>query len=185
VKFSCLRHGEIESNLKKIYAGRSAEPLTPRGRRQAEVAARQLSSRDIDAIYCSPLQRTRETAEIIGSFLGITPRAAPGFIELKMGPWEGKSEEFVSREFPQAWQVWNTRPAELALPGRETLEELQGRVLSGIEKLKRASRGKNLLIVTHVAIIRVLLLHVQGLHLNFYRTLPIPNGKIFELGELS
>jgi len=126
-----------------------------------------------------------ETAAIIGNLLGIKPVAEESFKELRMGHWEGKSEEQISREFPQAWQIWNTRPAALALAGRETLEELSGRVLSGIERLRNENQGKHLLIVTHVAIIRVLLLHLQGLDLNLYRTLHIPNGKIFDLGGLS
>lgn len=181
---SCLRHGEIESNLKRIYAGWAEESLTPRGRQQARDAAQQLISAGIDAIYCSPLRRTMETAEIIGSHLGIKPVAEESFKELRMGPWEGKSEEQVSREYAQAWQIWNTTPAALVLDNRETLEELLGRVLSGIKKLKTENAGKHLLIVTHVAIIRVLLLHSQGLDLNLYRTLHIPNGKIFDLRGL-
>ena len=126
-----------------------------------------------------------ETAEIIGGILGIKPVPEESFIEIRMGPWEGKSEELISREFPQAWQIWNTRPAELLLAGRETLEDLLGRVLAGMDKLSLENQGKNLLIVTHVAIIRVLLLHFQGLDLNLYRTLHIPNGKIIKLGALS
>jgi len=125
-----------------------------------------------------------ETAEIIGSLLRIKPVPEESFKELRLGPWEGKSEELISREFPQAWQTWNTKPAALVMAGRETLEELSGRVWSGVEKLRHEHQGKHLLIVTHVAIIRVLLLHLQGLDLNLYRTLPIPNGKIFDLGDL-
>jgi broad specificity phosphatase PhoE len=185
VRFLCLRHGEIESNRNRIYAGRSEEPLTLRGRQQAMEAAKQLTSLGVDAIYCSPLRRTKETAEIIGSFLGIRPVAEKSFIEMRMGPWEGKSEDLVSREFPDAWQIWNTKPAELSLDGRETLTELQIRVLSGIEKLKRHNQDHNLLIVTHVAIIRVLLLHFQNLDLNLYRSLHIPNGIVFHLGRPS
>jgi broad specificity phosphatase PhoE len=180
-----LRHGEIESNRKKIYAGWAEEPLTPRGRQQARDAAKQLIPLGIEAIYCSPLRRTRETAEIIGDLLGIRPVPEESFIELRMGPWEGKSEELVSREFPREWQIWNTRPAELVLDARETLAELLARILSGIEKLKRENQGKNLLVITHVAIIRVLLLHSQGMDLNLYRTLHIPNGKIFDLKDFS
>jgi len=125
-----------------------------------------------------------ETAAIIGNILRIKPVPEESFKELRLGPWEGKSEELICREFPQDWQTWNTKPAALMLEGRETLEELSGRVLSGIEKLRNENKGKHLLIVTHVAIIRILLLHLQGLDLNFYRTLHIPNGEIFHLGGL-
>ena len=182
--FYCVRHGEIASNVQRIYAGWSEESLTSRGRQQARDAADKLISIGIEGIYCSPLRRTMETAEIIGSLLGLKPQPEEGFKELKMGPWEGKSEDQISREFPHEWQIWNTRPAELAVPGRETLAELQERTLSGIEKLKAKRPWRNLLIVTHVAIIRVLLMHCQTMDLNLYRTISIPNGQIFHLGGI-
>jgi broad specificity phosphatase PhoE len=185
MSFFCLRHGEIQSNLNKVYAGWAEEPLTPRGRQQAKEVAKQLISLRIRAIYCSPLQRTMETAEIIGDLLGIKPIPDESFIELRMGPWEGKSEYQISREFPLEWQLWNTIPAALVLDGRETLETLLRRAILGIEKLRREENGGNLLIITHVAIIRVLLLHLQGLNLNLYRSIQIPNCKIIDLGELS
>ena len=181
MKLFLVRHGEIESNLKKIYAGWSEEPLTPNGRRQAQEAAEKLVRYDIEAIYCSPLTRTVQTAEIIGSVLSIKPVPEESFKELRMGPWEGKSEDQVSREFPHEWQVWNTRPAELALPGRETLHQLLERNLRGVKRILAEKPAEKSLIVTHVAIIRVLLMHFQWMVPNLYRTLHIPNGQIFDL----
>lgn len=185
MRFYCIRHGETESNLKRIYAGWSDGPLTSRGRQQARGAVQQLIPLGIEAIYCSPLRRTMETATIIGSFFGIKPVPEESFKELRMGPWEGKSEDQIIRECPREWQTWSNRPMELVLAGREPLGELLERTLRGLEKLRAEERGENLLIVTHVAIIRVLLLHFQGLDLNLYRTLHIPNCKVFSLKGVS
>jgi broad specificity phosphatase PhoE len=176
-----IRHGEIAANLRKIYAGQSPERLTGKGRRQAREMADMLTNRGIDEIYCSPVARTVETAEIIGAILGKRPILAEAFRELALGPWEGKSETEVQRDFPAEWQVWNNRPAELVLERRETLGELLQRVLQGLEVIYAQNGHRSVLVVTHVAIIRVLLLHWQTRDLNLYKKISIPHGKIYHL----
>lgn len=179
-----VRHGETASNLRQVYAGRSEEGLNPNGRRQAVEAAKKLTSLNISALYCSPLTRAMETAEIIGKALDREPILDESFGELRLGIWEGKSEEEIAREFPEEWHTWKTRPAEINLEGRETLGELLSRVLQGIAGIKNQFRGSDIVVVTHVAIIRVLLLHSQKRDLNLYPTIPIPNGDIFALENL-
>jgi broad specificity phosphatase PhoE len=184
VQWNFLRHGEIESNLERIYSGRSNEKLTAKGHQQAKAAALRLKGLGVSNIYSSPLPRAVETAEIIGEFIGQKPILEESFNELRLGVWEQKSEDAIQRDFPREWAVWNARPAELILEGRETLRELLHRVLTGIEKIKLGNKGGNVAVVTHVAVIRVLLLHTQKLDLNFYKTFEIPNGKIFPLPGL-
>ena len=184
MKWLFLRHGEIESNRKKVYAGWSEEELTPKGRHQAIEAAKKLLASDIGTIYCSPLKRTIQTAEIIGEILRKKPIPFESFKELKLGIWERKSEEEIQRDFPEQWDLWNTKPAELVVEGRETLHELLERALSGVNKIKAQPRNGNVLVVTHVAIVRVLLLYSNDLDLNLYRTVAIPNGEVTEVEGL-
>ena len=179
-----VRHGEIEANVKKIYAGWSDEGLTQRGRQQAREVAEELPRFEIGSIYTSPLKRAAQTAEIIGGILSKQPVREESFKEMRLGPWEGKSEEEIQRDFPDEWKIWDTSPAELILEGRETLHELLERVLAGLKRVKEREVDGSALVVTHVAIIRVLLLHSQGKDLNLYRTVPVPgNGKIFHLAD--
>ena len=112
-----VRHGEIESNIRKVYAGWNDEPLTKNGIRQAEKAGELLNDKGIDALYCSPLRRAVQTAEIIGEAIGEVPGPDAHFKEMGLGPWEGLSEDEVERCFPEEWRVWNTRPAEFAAGG--------------------------------------------------------------------
>ena len=183
-----VRHGEIESNIRKVYAGWSEEPLTERGVAHAKEAAKALKGKGIGALYCSPLRRTVQTAEIIGE--GINREIVPDdhFKELKLGPWEGLSEDEVASAYPEEWRVWNERPAELVLEGRETLRELQERVLEGVfsRRLTQMDTDLRVVVVTHVAIIRVLMLHSEGRDLNEYKKVPVPgNGEVFRIaGEL-
>lgn len=180
--FYLVRHGEIESNIKKVYAGWSEEPLTENGVRQAEEAGKVLTGKGIGALYCSPLKRAFQTAEIIGGIIGKEPIPDDSFKEIKLGPWEGLSEGEVARRFPEEWQIWNTRPGDLKLDGRETLKALQERVLEGVfgRRLTQMDAELRAVVVTHVAIIRVLMLYSEGRDLNEYKKVPVPgNGEVF------
>jgi len=181
MKCLLIRHGETRSNLLKIYAGWSDEPLTEHGMRQAYQVGKFLATCDIDVIYTSPLWRAIQTAEIIAQQTGAPVIKENGFIEMRMGPWEGKSEEEVAATYPDEWLIWLKKPAELRLPGRETLDQLLDRVLNTFARIKTRNHQGHVVVVTHYAIVRVALLHARGQDLNLYKTVTVPNCLPFEL----
>jgi alpha-ribazole phosphatase/probable phosphoglycerate mutase len=174
-----VRHGEIPSNVKNIYAGTSAEKLTPRGLLQAEDAADKLKAYDLLAIYSSPVERALQTADIIRSKTGLHVHVHNAFREMELGPWQGMSETEVAQRYPEEWKIWNSCPAELDIQGRETLNQLLERVLTGIITIYREHH--NILVVTHVAIIRVLLLWSENESLNMYKSIHVPNAEILTI----
>ena len=176
-----VRHGEIPSNIRKIYAGRSAEKLTAKGREQALQTAQKLTNVEVSALYSSPVERAIQTAGIIGDVIGMKYEIDNSFRELEMGPWEGLSEAEVASRYPQEWKIWNTRPAELKLQGRETLNRLLERVLEGVRRIHAVGGERTSVVVTHVAVIRVLLLWHAGESLNLYKTIHVPNAAVFDL----
>ncbi len=171
-----IRHGEIDSNVAKIYSGRSDEPLNATGRIQAQTAADRLQNMEIGALITSPLRRALETSRIIGERIGRAPQVSEFFNELRMGPWEGLSESAVAERYPEACNIWNSRPAELCLEGRETLDALQKRALRGAHKLRALAGNGHLAIVSHVAVIRVLMLYAEKRPLNDYKKIDVPNA---------
>ena len=173
-----IRHGEIPSNVNNVYAGRSPEHLTEKGVRQAREVSAKLKEYEVDAIYSSPIQRALQTAQIISETKDMDLRIEEAFREIEMGPWEGMSEADVVKQYPDEWSIWCNRPANLKMEGRETLDELLSRVSAGIRGIKDSG---NVVIVTHVAIIRVLLLWHADKSLNLYKTIHIPNAGIFEI----
>ncbi len=80
-----VRHGETESNKEKRYKGWTESPLSPKGISQAEKAGFFLGGKNIDGLYCSDLQRTLNTARIIGSCCGINPVASQLLREIHFG----------------------------------------------------------------------------------------------------
>jgi broad specificity phosphatase PhoE len=176
-----VRRGEILSNVKKIYAGRSDESLAIKGIYQAKQLAVKLRRDQVHALYTSPIPRAYETAAIIGKTIGKKPIINNAFREMELGQWEGISEDRISHDWSVEWITWNQRPAELKLPGRETLGELLHRVMKGVQLIYQDAINRNILVITHVAIIRVLHMWNSGVNLNLYRTIPVPNAKIFKI----
>jgi len=176
-----VRHGEIPANVNKIYAGTISEQLTPRGIRQTEEIADKLKSCNVHSLFSSPIPRAIQTAEIISKKIGKDLVIDHTFREMELGLWEGMSENDIARMYPEEWDTWLSRPAKLKLPGRETLDELLKRVLRGIQRIYHEANDRHIVIVTHVAIIRVLSLWHENKSLNHYKKFHVPNAEIIDI----
>ena len=80
-----VRHGESAGNVNPGMPRRDDPPLTDRGRAQAERAAAALAPLGVEAVYCSPLRRARETAAAIAAASHLPVRGVDGFAEVDMG----------------------------------------------------------------------------------------------------
>jgi probable phosphoglycerate mutase len=123
--FHLLRHGE-HGLLSRVLAGRMpGVGMTERG--QAEIAsqAERLAAEKIAAIYASPLQRTRESAEIVAARLGLPIEFRDDLIELDFGEWTGAT--FDSIRADPRWQAWSTGAASPRSPAAKAC----GRCSSG------------------------------------------------------
>ena len=160
------RHGLTEANLRRVRAGLTDIPLVAEGRAQAERLARRLRDSGIDHIWTSPLRRAVETAHVLSEFLDVPLTEEPGLIEIDVGPWEGLGEDDVAARFPAEYEIWRNRPTTLQLPGHESLEHVRARAVPVIDRLIR--RATPSLCVTHLGVLRVILLHYLARPLDEY-----------------
>jgi alpha-ribazole phosphatase/probable phosphoglycerate mutase len=176
-----VRHGTTESNKEGVYAGWSEEGLAEEGIQEAERLGLEVRAWGITAIYASPLRRALQTACILNRYIRRGLLIEPDLKEMKMGPWEGMSEEEVARRYPSEYETWLMRPSELRLKGRETLAELQQRAVRAVYRISAKHRGGATLLVSHVAPIRCLFLHFNRLPVNSYKGVSVPNLSIHRL----
>ena len=182
-----LRHGQINSNLNKVYSGRSDEPLNAHGLEQAHQAAELVSLQSIDRIISSPLARAGQTATVVAAANNLKVSFDPAFNEMIFGPWEGLSEARVKQQYPLEWTLWKSQSQsqELKLRGRETLEQLQARVIAGMRHVeaetKAEGKGNSILVVSHVAVIRVVALYAQDRPLSEYKSIEVDNCQLFPI----
>lgn len=152
MRIGLIRHGETDWNAAGRLQGTTDIPLNDRGVGQAEDAASFVDADEWAAVYCSPLQRTRDTAAFFATAIGAdAPRILPEVIERSFGELEG---EFVYRED-------GTR-TDLNHPTVEPEGAVVDRVLAALRKLARVHPDEHVLVITHGSVVRLVLQEVLG-----------------------
>ena len=175
-KIILVRHGQTQMNADRIYFGKLNPPLNPLGKIQAHEAKKRLETEitSYDFIHASPLERTKETAEIV-NFLGKRISFDERLEEINFGIFEGlKYREIVERypkEYEESVTNWKTYHYETG----ESLETLQKRVIEYIFSL---DLEKDHLIVTHWGVICSFLSYVMSENLESYWKFKILNGGV-------
>ncbi len=176
-----VRHGRAESNRSGRFAGWGPDPLLPEGRAQAEEAAHALKGRGIEALFSSPVRRARETAEIIASHLGLdVVSLMDGVGDIRVPVWEGRFKSELFMDANSKYSLWKEAPElfnqDGALLDSENLSRCQARSVAAVETLLNSARFRVTAVVTHLCIVRCILLHYFGRPLSDYRKIEINNG---------
>lgn len=175
-----VRHGETELNQAGALRGRLDIPLTPRGAREAEAVGRRIAAEyEVTAISSSPLLRARQTAEKIGAACGMPVANDARFVDIDYGSWAGKPLQEMAEEEARSYLRWLRNPA-IPLPGAENPQAVEKRVIAGLEEI--ASSGAScVVVVSHDAILQLVVRHVLGLPLGTYRGIAQHTGTLNEL----
>lgn len=135
--------------------------------------AQALQDETINAIYSSPLKRAVETALHIGMLHPSTPLIEEsGFIEMNLGAFEGIEVQQWASQHREFRKTWNENPADLAMPGGESLREVQRRSVDTFQRISESHEpDSTLLICSHNFVIASLLCYVSKTPLNQFRKL--------------
>ncbi len=163
-----LRHGATannEAHPPRIQGARSNESLSAVGRLQAEQAAELLERTALSAIYCSPLARAWETAEIVARPHRLTPRVRDALIECDVGQWEGRTWSQVQADDHAYFARFQHDPATQAYRGGENLRQVADRVTPVFDQLLAQHRGQIVAVVAHNVVNRAYLAELLGVPL--------------------
>ncbi len=180
-----VRHGVTAANKENRFAGRTEEPLHPDGVSQVRQLGEQLLGQGISRIFAGPLARTRQTAEIIGEITGAPITFADALTEISIPHWDGLTKEEIRQKFGAQYPTWLEHPAEFAVMGCETLAAVQRRAVRFLERIFEECAGGRILAVSHLVVLRCLILNYQGRPLSDYRAVKVANGKIITLTRSS
>ena len=174
--FHLLRHGE-HGMLGRVLVGRMpGVGMTERGRAEIAAAAERLAGEKVAAIYASPLQRTRESAEIVAARFGLPVAFRDDLIELDFGDWTGSTFEAIRAD--PGWQQWNTYRSIAQIPGGETMRAVQRRAVDALMELHAAHPGETVVVVSHGDVIRAALVYFLGMTLEFLTRIEVAQGSI-------
>ena len=169
-----LRHAHSTANLKNVLAGRTeGVALSSKGENQAAELVVRIGKSRFDAVVVSPIQRCSQTiAPWLAAYgNGIVPLVDEGFSEVDYGTWTGKSLAVLQRN--KLWKIVQEHPSQMVFPQGESLMEMQSRAVASFHKVNNLKGRNPRLIVSHGDVIKSIVAHVLGMHLDDFQRLVI------------
>ncbi len=167
-----VRHGETPTTGKLLPGRAPGLHLSETGKAQAAAAGARLARLPkVDAIYASPLERTKETAGAIAKALGMKVQLDKGLLEADIGDWTGMELKVAMKE-PE-WKIVHSYPSGFRFPGGESFVEMQARTVAALDRLRRAHPGQTIVAVSHADTIKAAVAHALGTHLDLFQRIVI------------
>lgn len=154
-----VRHGESEGNRDRRFTQSSDVPLTTTGCSQARHAADQIAAQfHVELVVTSPFRRAQQTAEIIAAALGVPLSVETDLREQNFGalagqPYEAMIVDVATHDGPR----WEWRPR-----GGESLVDVYERTVPVVERLARAHRQRDVVVVSHGGVMFALGAYLSG-----------------------
>jgi alpha-ribazole phosphatase len=164
-----VRHGQTDASRENRFSGSSDPPLTMVGHAMAQAFAQAYASLKWDAIYTSPMLRTRQTADALCRLTGAQAALEDGLKEIDYGEWEGLRHDEVKERWPQAFEYWAHDVASRGTPGGETAFHVAARAMRVVEGIRSRHERGNVLLVSHKATLRVITCALLGLDVRLFR----------------
>jgi probable phosphoglycerate mutase len=173
-----IRHGENDYFKDGRLPGRlPGVHLNDRGRQQAEAIALSLGPVPFKAVYASPLERARETAEPLAAARSLEVRILPELADIEVGEWTGRRWKSLQRT--PAWKTVQDHPSQFRFPGGESFTEVQQRIVEALEAVRSACgvRGAAA-VIFHADPIKLALAHYLGQPLDAFQRLQVRPGSL-------
>lgn len=180
-KLLLIRHGETEWSRTGQHTGLTDLPLLPESEPLVQASARLLTEFDIRAVFVSPLQRARRTAELLG-LTGDRVRIEGGLVEWDYGGYEGLTTPDVrERTGNDTWTVWNDGVIPGGTPG-ESIDQVGERAARVIDRARPLLNDGDVVLVGHGQMLRILTAVWLGCPPPFGAQLPLEAGALSVLG---
>lgn len=161
-----IRHGRSTWNAQGRIQGQADPPLDDVGRDQAHKLAERLRGNPPTTLYSSPLQRARETAEIIANGLGVSVAADERLSEYGVGALTGLTSRQVVQQYPEVAERWNNAQS-LTIPGEEGRESFRARVVAAFDDIRSQHSEGTSAVISHGGTLGSYLVHLLGLSISF------------------
>ena len=158
MKLYFVRHGESEANTRHVISNRESPfGLTERGQDQARALAEKLKDVPFRAIFCSPVLRARQTADILSQAFQIPYQVTEALREYDCGYLEGKSDKASWKQHRKYFEDWTLHHKYTSKPtAGESFIDIQNRFLPFIESLKHGE-DDHILLIGHGGLFHLML----------------------------
>lgn len=175
-----VRHGQTEWNAARRMQGQWNSDLNAQGHEQARVNGELLATLDIEALFVSPLDRTRQTAEIINRRLNLPISYDERIMEWDCGDWSGHLYTEVAEKWPDEWAALQADRFNYRGPNCENYPDMMQRATPFLEEMRQLDASR-IAVVSHGMIGKVMISMLLGL--DEAETLDIhqPNDVVFRV----
>jgi probable phosphoglycerate mutase len=181
--FILIRHGLTDAVGHTMTGHSAGVHLNAAGRDQAASLPARLGPVPIAAIYSSPLERARETAQPIADARGLRIEIEPRFIEVDFGGWTNR--RFADLAGDPHWQLYNAFRGVTRPPDGGALVDVQTRTLAALLDIQTRHPDAVVAVVSHADTLRAVLLYFLGMPIDFVQRLDVSPARIsvLQLGE--
>ncbi len=180
-RFLLIRHA-VNDWVKtgKLAGWTSGVHLNDEGNNQADALGQRLEKVKLTALYASPLERTMETAEAIARYQEkLDIQVEEGIGEVRYGQWQGAKIAKLAQK--KAWYTVQHFPTRMQFPEGETMRGAQARAVDTVERLYDAHRKGTVALVGHSDVIKMILAHYLGMHLDMFQRIVVSPASISSL----
>lgn len=160
-KLYLIRHAEAEGNVREFFQGNLDTALTEKGLQQLEPLAERFRKTTLDALYFSPFQRARLTAEAVNRFHRLEMIPEFELREINGGEWEGRAWKDIPELSPEQYENWTKKMWAFCAPFGEAMTGVYERMRNIMTQIARDNPGKTVGVVSHGCALRNFLAFVE------------------------
>ncbi|MCF8081978.1 MAG: histidine phosphatase family protein [Deltaproteobacteria bacterium] len=162
-----IRHGQVNGYQDFVVYGHTDVDLTEIGMLQMKQMAERLRLTNLKVIYASDLKRASTGAKLIAMYHDVPVRVLPELREMAFGDWEGLPLAEIRHRFPEALTQREADLINFRVPGGgESVGDLGERICQAFDEIREREKGKDIALVVHGAVNRVILCQAMGLDLS-------------------
>lgn len=176
MKLWLVRHGETEANVAGLYSGHAPTSLTERGIWQAKTLGKLLQDVPFQHVFCSELERTQYTANLLLGERDIPRQSFPELNEMFFGDWEMRHHRDLQHEDAENYAAWCADWQHATPTNGEGFQAFTQRVSSFTATLPLYQELNHLLIVGHQGVLSLLIAQLLNMPDSAMWHFPIEHG---------
>eukprot|EP00891_Asterochloris_glomerata_P007803 jgi/Astpho2/7803/Aster-06094 len=172
-----VRHGQSTWNAEgRVQGSSNFSYLTKRGQAQADTTRVLLEKEKFDMLIHSPLQRAKETAEIVWNAREGPVKVLPSLREIDLYSFQGLIKQQGKDRYGEQYRMWQKQAAEFMIDGRAPVRELWHRASLAWQQTLNIQGMRCALVVAHNAVNQAMIATATGLPPSYFRRLLQSNG---------
>ena len=176
-----IRHGESIGNIQGIIQGSLDLELTSKGKTQAKLLADKFKKKKIDYLYSSPLKRALQTTNILNSSMQLDVQIDDALQEYNYGIAEGQPWQVATNKYGIQLGAWGFGD----IKNEEGPKKFCERIDKFIDNLSINFLDKEIICITHGAVISRIACNLLGMDMNSRPRISISNTSVMEVDNSS